>query len=243
MLQPHFMNDDLPYIYLPFVRDTVDLSQAILVVKAEIGVALAGWNNTDWGNTYDFWMYLISRYGHYRIMQQFTEEQNGSLICDNVDFNTFAKPVFDSNYEKYNRLANALKTTYDVLKPYNIQEEHSTGDKHSKATTHYDTHEDKNKESSMDNTTLYDASSTYFDTHDDYVEREHNQSTTFAGNSFEPNSDDTSHSMDSRVGNIGNHSYAELIEKEIKLARYNFWDIIAKDILDNGCLKIFYTSC
>lgn len=248
MLKPHFMNDDIPYIYLPFVKDTVDMTQPQLTVDALIQLAINGsggttWNTTDWGNVTDFWKFLITRYGHYRIMQQYTEEVNDELICDPLDFNVFTHPVLVANREKYNRLAASLKKNYDVLSPYNIEEEHSIGEKHSKATTHYGTHEDKNKESSMDNTTLYDKSSTYFDTHEDYVEREHNQSTTFAGNSFEPNSDDTSHSKDSRVGNIGNHSYAELIEKEIKLARYNFWDIIAKDILDNGCLKIFYTSC
>lgn len=248
MLQPHFMNDDIPYIYLPFVKDTVDMTQPQVTVDAEIQLAINGsggttWNTTDWGNVTDFWKFLITRYGHYRIMQQYTEEVNDELICDPLDFNVFTHPVLTANYEKYNRLAASLKKNYDVLSPYNIEEEHSTGEKHSKATTHYAQHEDTNKESSMDNTTLYAAASTDYAMHDDYVEREHNQSVTFKEASFEPNADDTSHSKDSRVGNIGNHSYAELIEKEIKLARLNFWDIIAKDILDNGCLKIFYTSC
>lgn len=248
MLKPHFMNDSIPYIYLPFVKDTVDMTQPQLTIDAEIQLALNGqggtiWNGTDWGNQSDFWKFLITRYGHYRIMQQYTEEVNDELICDPLDFNVFTHPVLLANKEKYNRLAASLKANYDVLKPYNIEEEHSTAGDSSKTNQYYADHTDTNKESSMDNTQLYDSSSTNYGTHTDYVEREHTVSVTFKDNAFETNRADIEHSKDSRIGNIGNHSYAELIEKEIKLARFNLWDIIAKDILDNGCLKIFYTSC
>ena len=34
----------------------------------------------------------------------------------------------------------------------------------------------------------------------------------------------------------------ELIEKELKLARYNLWDIISHDLLDNICLKYFMSG-
>lgn len=248
MLQPHFMNDDIPYIYLPFVKDTVDMTQPQLTVDAEIQLALNGqggtiWNTTDWGNQTDFWKFLITRYGHYRIMQQYTEEVNDELICDPLDFNVFTHPVIIANREKYNRLASSLKKDYDVLAPYNIEEEHSTGEASAKLSTTYAEHTDTEKESSMDSSTPVNTGQTVYGNHTDSIEREHDRSITFKGNAFESNMDETSHTKDSRVGNIGNHSYAELIEKEIKLARYNFWDIIAKDILDNGCLKIFYTSC
>ena len=36
MLKPHFMNDDIPYIYLPFVKDTIDMTQTQQLVDADI---------------------------------------------------------------------------------------------------------------------------------------------------------------------------------------------------------------
>ena len=244
MLQPHFMNDDLPYIYLPFVKDTVDPTLPQLQYETLVKLALDGnWNETDWGTRVEFWSFLITRYGHYRIIQQYTEEVNGQLICDEMDFNAFTRPILLANHEKYDRLAASLKKKYDVLAPYNIEEEHSTGEASAKLSTTYAEHTDTEKESSMDSSTPVMTGQTVYGNHTDSVDREHDRSITFKGNAFESNMDETSHTKDLRVGNIGNHSFAELIEKEIKLARYNFWDIIAHDILDNGCLKIFYTSC
>ena len=243
MLEEFFIDS----IYLPFVQNVVDMTQPQLMVDADIQLALNGqggtiWNGTDWGNQTDFWKYFITHYGHYRIMYDYTENSNDTLICDPLDFNKGAHPVLVANREKYNRLAKSLKKDYNVLAPYNIDEEHATGNKTSKTTMHYAQHEDKNKESSMDNTTLYDAASTLYAQHDDTVDREHNQSTTFKNDTFEPNSDETSHTKDSRIGNIGNHSFSELIEKELKLARYNLWEVISHDLLDNICLK-FFMSC
>lgn len=244
MLQPHFMNDDLPYIYLPFVKDTVDITLPQVQYEALVKFALDGnWNETDWGTRVDFWSFLITRYGHYRIIQQYTNEVNGQLVCDEQDFNAFTRPVLLANHEKYDRLAASLKKKYDVLSPYNIEEEHSTGEASAKLSTTYAEHTDTEKESSMDSSTTVNTGQTVYGNHTDTVDREHDRSITFKGNAFESNMDETSHTKDLRVGNIGNHSFAELIEKEIKLARFNLWDIIAKDILDNGCLKIFYTSC
>ncbi len=230
-------------VYLPFVQNVIDMTEQPPFLTNDIYAALDGnWNTTDWGDRVDFWKYFITHYGHYRIMYDYCEEVNDTLVCDHFGFNKGAYPVLLANHEKYDRLAKSLKTNYDVLSPYNIQEEHSTGNKTSKTTMHYGQHEDVNKESSMDNTTLYDSTSTNYAMHDDTVDREHNQSTTFKGDTFEPNSDETSHTKDSRIGNIGNHSFSELIEKEITLARYNLWDIISHDLLDNICLK-FFMSC
>lgn len=245
-LKPKFI-EEVPYVYLPFVKDVVDMTQPQLTIDAEIQIALNGqggtiWNVTDWGNQTDFWKYFITHYGHYRILRQYCEEVNDELICDHLDFNVGSHPVLVANQEKYNRLAKSLKTTYDVLKPYNIEEEHSTAGDSSKTNQYYAEHTDTNKESSMDNTQLYDSSSTNYGSHTDYVDREHTLSVNFKGSSFESGRAEIEHSKDSRVGNIGNHSYAELIEKEIKLARYNLWDIISRDLLDNICLK-FFMSC
>ena len=40
-------------------------------------------------------------------------------------------------------------------------------------------------------------------------------------------------------GNIGNHSFSELMEKERKTANFALIDEIAKDIIDVTCYKIF----
>ena len=238
------IKEEVPYIYLPFVEDVVDMTQASqTIIDTEIAFALNGnWNTTDWGNRTDFWKFFITHYGHYRILQKYTEEQNNKLICDHVDFNVGSYPVLMANHEKYDRLANSLKTKYNVLEPYNIHEEHSFAGDSSKTNQHYDTHTDTNYESSMDNTTSQEAGKTTFGSHTDYVDREHTVVVTFEDNAFESNRADIEHSKDARIGNIGNHSYADLIEKEIKLARYNLWDIISKDLLDNICLK-FFMSC
>ena len=247
MLKPHFMNDDIPYIYLPFVKDTVDMTQPQLIVDADIQLALNGqggtiWNGTDWGNQTDFWKYFITHYGHYRIMYDYTENSNDTLICDPLDFNKGAHPVLVANREKYNRLAKSLKKDYDVLAPYNIEEEHSSGADYSKLSTTYAQHIDTDAESSMDSSALINKAQTTYGSHTDDVSHDHDRSVHFKGNVWDSGMSEIEHKADSRIGNIGNHSFSELIEKELKLARYNLWEIISHDLLDNICLK-FFMSC
>lgn len=244
MLKPQY-DFEVDYIFLPFVRNVVDMTQAQQFVDADIAFALNGqWNTDLWGSRTDFWKYFITKYGHYRIMQQYTEEVNDMLICEPTDFNKGVYPVLIANHQKYDRLAKALKKDYDVLEPYSVEEEHSEGNKSSSTEMDYKTHTDTTSESSMDDTTnLYPASSVSYGGHKDVVSRTHDQKTQFREVDFEPNSDETHHRMDYRHGNIGNQTQADLISKEIELARFNFWDIICKDILDSVCLKLFFTSC
>lgn len=205
---------------------------------------------TGFGDTTEFWRFLQNQYGEHRIMWNYTVQyptptyRVAPYNPDLVRINKGLLSVFNANDIKYKRLISSLNADYEPLKPYNIQEEHSVGEKISKTFMKYAQHEDINKESSMDSSTLQQASSTNYATHTDETYHEDNKSTTFGpnGDTFEPNSSQTSHSKDSRVGNIGNHSFAELIEKEIKLTRNVFWDMVAKDITDMVCLKIF-ASC
>ena len=247
MLKPHFMNDDIPYIYLPFVKDTVDMTQPQITVDADIQLAINGsggttWNTTDWGNVTDFWKFLITRYGHYRIMYDYTEDSNGTLICDPLDFNKGAHPVLVANREKYNRLAKSLKKDYDVLAPYNIEEEHSSGADYSKLSTTYGQHVVTDGESSMDSAALINKTQSTSGSHTDDVTHEHDRMVHFKGQEWDSGMSEIEHKADSRIGNIGNHSFSELIEKELKLARYNLWEVISHDLLDNICLK-FFMSC
>lgn len=234
-------------IYLPFVQNVVDMSQPQLMVDADIQIALNGhggtiWNGTDWGNQTDFWKYFITHYGHYRIMYDYTENSNDTLICDPLDFNKGAHPVLVANREKYNRLAKSLKKDYDVLAPYNIEEEHSSGADYSKLSTTYAQHIDTDAESSMDSSALINKNQTTYGSHTDDVTHEHDRMVHFKGEEWDSGMSEIEHKADSRIGNIGNHSFSELIEKELKLARYNLWEIISHDLLDNICLK-YFMSC
>lgn len=234
-------------IYLPFVQNVVDMTQPQVTVDAEIQLAINGsggttWNTTDWGNVTDFWKYFITHYGHYRIMYEYCEEVNDILTCEPLDFNKGAHPVLIANYEKYNRLAKSLKKDYDVLAPYNIEEEHSAGADYSKLSTTYAQHIDTDAESSMDSSALINKAQTTYGSHTDDVSHDHDRSVHFKGNVWDSGMSEIEHKADSRIGNIGNHSFSELIEKELKLARYNLWDIISHDLLDNICLK-YFMSC
>ena len=175
-------------------------------------------------------------------MYEYCEEVNDKLVCDHLDFNKGAYPVLVSNHEKYDRLAKSLKKDYNVLAPYNIEEEHSAGADYSKLSTTYASHTDTDKESSMDSSTLVAKASTDYGTHTDTIDHDHDRSVQFKGNVWDSGMSEIEHKADSRIGNIGNHSFSELIEKELKLARYNLWDIISHDLLDNICLK-FFMSC
>lgn len=234
-------------IYLPFVQNVVDMTQPQLTVDADIQLALNGqggtiWNGTDWGNQTDFWKYFITHYGHYRIMYDYTENSNDTLICDPLDFNKGAHPVLVANHEKYDRLAKSLKKDYNVLAPYNIEEEHSSGADYSKLSTTYAQHIDTDAESSMDSSALVNKAQTTYGSHTDDVTHDHDRSVHFKGNVWDSGMSEIEHKADSRIGNIGNHSFSELIEKELKLARYNLWEIISHDLLDNICLK-YFMSC
>lgn len=230
-------------IYLPFVQNVIDMTQTQQIVDAEVAFALNGnWNSTDWGSRTDFWKYFITHYGHYRIMYEYCEEVNDTLICDHLDFNKGAYPVLVANHEKYDRLAKSLKTDYNVLAPYNIEEEHSSGADYSKLSTTYAQHIDTDAESSMDSSALINKAQTTYGSHTDDVTHDHDRSVHFKGNVWDSGMSEIEHKADSRIGNIGNHSFSELIEKELKLARYNLWEIISHDLLDNICLK-YFMSC
>ena len=243
-MKPQMLEDFyVDSIYLPFVQNVIDMTQPSLTIDTEVGFALNGnWNTTDWGNRTDFWKYFITHYGHYRIMYEYCEEVNDILTCEPLDFNKGAHPVLVANNEKYNRLAKSLKKDYNVLAPYNIEEEHSSGADYSKLSTTYAQHIDTDAESSMDSSALINKAQTTYGSHTDDITHDHDRSVHFKGNVWDSGMSEIEHKADSRIGNIGNHSFSELIEKELKLARYNLWDIISHDLLDNICLK-YFMSC
>lgn len=204
----------------------------------------------NFGTPTDFWRFFEEKYGIHYLLPEYTIytstppwQMENHYQPSNPKINGALTSIFLSNDAKYNRLLSSLNNKYDVLAPYNIQEEHSTGEKISKQTMDNKQRTDNDYETSMDSTSLQQTGQTQIGSHADELYYENNVKTSFAGNDFEDGSTSTKHTKDSRVGNIGNHSFAELIEKEVKLARYNLWDIVCNDIIDMICYKIFATSC
>ena len=203
----------------------------------------------NFGTPTDFWRFFEEKYGIHYILPEYTIytappwEMQNHYQPSNSRINGALNSVFLANDAKYNRLLSSLNNKYDVLAPYNIQEEHSTGSKVSNYNTDYKQRTDESFETSMDNTTQQPSAKEVLGSHKDVFSHDNNVSTTFNGSTFEDNSTSTEHTKDSRIGNIGNHSFAELIEKEIRLTRYNLWDIVCNDIIDMICYKIFATSC
>jgi hypothetical protein len=205
---------------------------------------------TNFGSPTDFWAFLENKYGMHFLLPEYTIYTNtppwqmqNHYQPSNPKINFALSSIFLANDAKYTRLLSSINEKYDVLAPYNIQEEHSTGEKVSDYYTDYKQRTNNEYETSMDSTSLQQTGQSTLGSHKDVFSYENNKKTTFAGNDFEDGSTSTQHTKDSRVGNIGNHSFAELIEKEIKLARYNLWDIVSNDIIDMICYKIFATSC
>lgn len=235
------------YLWLPKLLDCVDFEN-----PAEITTSINTLFNsitlpTDFGDKTDFWLYLQNQYGEHRVMWRYTVQYPTPVHRvrrynpDLTRLNKALYSIFVANDIKYKRLIASLNADYEPLKPYHIEEEHSEGTKYSKIFNKNANHEDTAKESAFDDLTLNPSSSINYAEHTDEVYHENNVSVNFDGNSFESNQSEATHKKDSRVGNIGNHSYAELIEKEIKLSRNMFWDIVCKDITDMVCLKMFYS--
>lgn len=200
-------------------------------------------------NSEVLWEYFNNKYGEHYLLPELTDYYN-TFDDTNIfyirmgEINRYLKNLFNVNAVKYKRLIDSLNKDYDVLEPYYMDEEHSEGNKSSDTTMKYAQHIDTNSESSMDDTTnLYPTSNTQYGAHDDSIERDHDQSTTFKGDTFESGSDETHHRKDYRHGNIGNQTQADLILKEVELAENNVYDIISKDMAEMLCYKIFLTSC
>lgn len=202
------------------------------------------------GSPTAFWQYFELKYGLHFLLPEYTIytnvppcEMENHYQPSNTKINYALSSIFLSNDAKYSRLLDSINQKYDVLAPYNIQEEHSTGYKQSDRYEDYKQRTDTGYETSMDSTTQQPISQFTAGGHKDEFSFKNDKSTSFNDNEFEPNSSSTEHSKDSRIGNIGNHSFAELIEKEIKLARINLWDMVCNDIIEMICYKVFATSC
>lgn len=235
-------------LWLPKLSDCVNFEN-----PAEVPVSINTLFNSittpdGFGDKTTFWRYLQQKFGEHRLLWQYTVQYPTPTFRvrrynpDNVRVNSALISLFAANDMKYKRLLSSLNTKYNVLAPYNIEEEHSEGSKSSLTTMTYGERTANEKETSNDDLTAKLKGQSVVETYDDTIDRSHDQSIPYKDGSLGEDFDEASHKKDSRIGNIGNHSFAELIEKEVELSRINFWDIVCKDITDMVCLKMFM-SC
>lgn len=182
------------------------------------------------GSPQQFWAYFIEKFGHYTPMPRYQDETSFTRCCEYL---------FLANFDKFNKLYDTI-LDYDILSPYNIQEEHLIGERHSNVSNSQTaTSSNQNRDTSMDNLTSNPTTSSNSNaTVSNTTSRGNDVADGFKSTILEHLSD-SERRLSSRSGNIGNHSFSELVDKERKTANYVFYDIICQDILDITCLKIF----
>lgn len=182
------------------------------------------------GSPQQFWSYLIEKFGHYTPMPRYQEQNSFKTCCEYL---------FLANFDKFNKFYDTI-LDYDILAPYNIQEEHLKGERHSNVSnTQTGNSSNLNKETSMDDLTQQPVSSSSANSSIlSSTTRGNDVADGFKSTILEHLSDSEKR-LSSRSGNIGNHSFSELVDKERKTANFVFYDIICQDILDITCIKIF----
>lgn len=189
-------------------------------------------NITDYGTPQEIWGLLVTKYGTHVPMVCYQSGPQFKHICEIV-FCTFEY--------KYKRLKETLRE-YDPSKPYLIEEERYMGEKRSGETsTPSGKQVNTNKGTTYDNTgdlKLKEENEVSYEGYKVESEYKNNVSETFKDETF--NGLTSSMKRKSKLsGNIGNHSFSELMEKERKTANFTLLDEIAKDIINVTCYKIF----
>ena len=189
-------------------------------------------NINDYGTPQEIWGFLVTNYGTHVPMACYQTGAQFKYICEIIFY----------TYEyKYKRLKETLRE-YDPTKPYLMEEERYIGEKRSgetstpsgkqvntnKGTTYDNTGELKLKEENEINYVGYKVESEYKNNVSEAFEDE-----TFYGLT-------SSLKRKSKLsGNIGNHSFSELMNKERNTAKFSLIKEIAKDIINVTCYKIF----
>lgn len=236
--------------YMPKLSDIINYDIPAEVSEG-IPLLFANVNVPEGIDKEDFWRYIQLQYGEHRLLPNYALFSESMSLAHGLPKRFLPKiphinqaliAVFDSNYAKYYRLLRSLEKEYDPLEPFNVLEENSFAEDTAKLSTTVGSHTDDTYETSMDSTTLQKTGETVVGSHDDSSEYEHDMSVQFENNSFESNRSHVNHSMNRRKGNLGNMSYADLVEKEAKLGKFSLYDIMSNDIIDMICYKIF-ASC
>ena len=185
-----------------------------------------------YGTSQLIWSYLIMKYGTHVPMTYYQSEVNFKFACETL---------FSVNEIKYKKLKETLRE-YDPLKPYLIEEDRYIGEKRSGETsTPSGKQVNTNKGTTYDNTSdlkVKEENEVSYNGYKVESEYKNNISENFQDETFSGLT--SSMKRKSKLsGNIGNHSFSELMEKERKTANFALIDEIAKDIIDVTCYKIF----
>lgn len=192
------------------------------------------------------WKYLCNHYGQHKILDTYVHKQEDAFHVYKVfelEIKEAIETLFEINKNKYDKL---LKTTedYDMFSPYHISEEHVTGTRQANTTnTNGTTITETGSETSFDSASLHTTNETVTrPSGSNTIDYGSSKSETFGEGTDQKtleNLTSSSKSYDSRVGNIGNHTYADIIEKERETANFSLYDVICRDVINEICYKIF----
>lgn len=125
------------------------------------------------------------------------------------------KLIINMHLKQWTKMYDALFSEYDFLQPYKNVTEKSGTDTHTIKTDNEDTTQTKGFNSS------------------DYIDNDKNITDGTKKDTTEYGSKTTI------TGNIGNKSYAELVNSELELSKVKFSTLIEDDLLKEMCLSIY----
>lgn len=193
-------------------------------------------NIEKYGGAQYIWEWILEKKGHYILLERYRYFR---------DFNNAVEAMFLSNEFKYTHLLKTMDD-YNVLDPYHIVEEHATGNKVSESTS-----TPSGKTISTDYETAFNdldpkitgKTEGEYDNYKVTSSFKNDVSESFKNGDDNVTMDNLTSSEKkyvSRIGNIGNHAITDLIDKERKSVYFSLWDVIANDIVDLTCYKIFF---
>lgn len=191
---------------------------------------------SEYGTAKDFWEFMCMKYADRRLLPQYSVQDENDVFA--VELSKRIQHILTANEFKYHKLLQTMEE-YDPLKPYNIQEEHLTATKIDKQKTTPDVNETTGMyETSFDSQSVKLAGENRaHTTGSTTLEYDNTITESFEDKTLTGNS--TVKNYNSRIGNIGNHTYADIVNKERQSAYFSFWEILATDILSEITFRIF----
>ena len=190
-------------------------------------------NIEEYATPQEIWGYLLMKYGTHVPMYCYQTEPKFKYACE---------LLFYSNEKKFEKLKATVATDYNPIKPYLIEEERYIGEKRSGETS-----TPSGKQINSNKGTTYDNTSELkLKEENELSYQNYKVETAFTNNIEESFEKETFSGLTSSLkrkgklsGNIGNHSFSELMEKERRTANFSLIEEICKDIISVTCYKIF----
>lgn len=177
--------------------------------------------------------YMKQKYGEYELLPS---------CFESLEFLSYIRNCFEVNRYKYEKLKLTATTSYDIFSPYNITQQIASGDAMSKSNSIQGNTSASQFETSIEDLSPKLTNQATTDSVTDSAYYDNDQSLQFKDDRVTANLNNktsTHEEYHSRKGNIGNHTYADIIGKERNIALFSLYDIIAVDFIDATCFKIF----